>query len=42
MAHVRHAETNYDTLLAQGYDRGDARAEVERSVNRVLDTWQGY
>ena len=40
MAHVRHAETNYDALLTQGYDRGDARAEVERSVNRVLDKWQ--
>ena len=31
---------DHDTLLAQGYDRGDARAEVERTVNRVLDKWQ--
>ena len=40
LAHVRHAETDYDSLLTQGYDRGDARAEVERSVHLVLDQWQ--
>ena len=40
VAHVRHAETNYDTLLAQGYDRADARAAVERSIDRVLAKWQ--
>ena len=40
LAHVRHAETNYDALLTHGYDRSDARAEVERTVNRVLDKWQ--
>ena len=41
VAHVRHAETNYDQLLSQGYDRGDARAEVEGQVARVLAQWMG-
>ena len=35
----RHAETKYDTLLAQGYDRGDARSEVAEAVQRVLARW---
>ncbi len=39
MAHIRHAETEYDALLAQGYDRGDARAQVEADVNQVLAQW---
>jgi hypothetical protein len=40
VAHVRHVETNYDQLLAKGYDRWDARQEVQSSVERVLDDWQ--
>lgn len=40
IAHVRHAETNYDALLAQGYDRWDARAQVEGNVARVLAQWE--
>ncbi len=40
IAHVRHAETNYDALLAQGYDRWDARAQVEGNVARVLVRWE--
>ena len=39
-AHVRHAETHYDALLAQGYDRWDARAQVEGGVSRVLSQWE--
>ena len=39
IAHIRHAETNYDQLLSQGYDRWDARAEVEDQVARVLARW---
>jgi hypothetical protein len=39
-AHVRHAETGYDALLAQGYDRRDARAQVEGNVARVLAQWE--
>jgi hypothetical protein len=40
VAHVRHRETRYDTLLAAGYDRWDARAEVEGAVARVLEAWE--
>ena len=39
VAHVRHAETNYDQLLAQGHDRHDARAEVRGWVDAVLAGW---
>jgi len=41
VAHIRHTETEYDTLLANGYDRWDARAQVEERVDRVMSQWQG-
>jgi hypothetical protein len=41
VAHVRHVETNYDQLLAQGHDRRDARAEVRGDVDAVLESWEG-
>ena len=41
IAHVRHAETTYDQLLCQGYERRDARGEVEGQVARVLARWAG-
>ncbi|HKX31258.1 MAG TPA: DUF2293 domain-containing protein [Blastocatellia bacterium] len=40
IAHVRHTETNYDSLLAKGYERSEARGEVEKDVNRVLLKWE--
>jgi hypothetical protein len=40
VAHIRHAETSYDSLLASGWERWEARAEVEGAVARVLDRWQ--
>ena len=40
VAHVRHAETPYDRLLAQGHGRWEARAQVEGAVARVLDQWE--
>jgi hypothetical protein len=40
IAHIRHRETNYDRLLARGYDRWDARAEVESAVYRTLKSWE--
>jgi len=40
VAHIRHAETQYDKLLASGYDRSEARAEVEGKVARVLAAWE--
>jgi hypothetical protein len=41
VAHIRHVETDYDTLLASGYDRHEARSAVETAVNRVLSQWTG-
>jgi hypothetical protein len=40
IAHIRHVETNYDTLLASGYERREARAAVEAAVSRVLAQWE--
>ncbi len=40
VAHIRHAETNYDDLLARGVPRGMARAEVEAAINQTLRRWQ--
>src|SRR5262245_54095889 len=41
IAHIRHRETEYDSLLAQGADRRDAREAVESAVSRVLRSWEG-
>jgi hypothetical protein len=41
MAHIRHVETPYDALLAQGYERREARAEVAMVVERILAAWAG-
>jgi hypothetical protein len=40
IAHIRHRETDYDRLLSRGYDRGEARLEVERAVGAVLRIWE--
>ncbi len=40
IAHIRHAETDYDALLARGDERHAARAQVEDKINRVLARWQ--
>jgi hypothetical protein len=39
-AHIRHRETDYDRLLARGYDRREARDAVERVVDQVLGSWE--
>ena len=39
IAHIRHAETEYDALLAGGYDRREARVQVKRAVNQILARW---
>jgi hypothetical protein len=41
-AHIRHTETYYDLLLAQGHDRWEARAAVEAIVERVSADWEGF
>jgi len=40
MAHIRHAETNYDDLLLQMVDRGEARMLVRDAVSDIIDKWQ--
>ncbi|HSE20550.1 MAG TPA: DUF2293 domain-containing protein [Pyrinomonadaceae bacterium] len=39
LAHIRHRETTYDSLLARGWSRGQARAEVRERVDTVLTKW---
>ena len=40
-AHVRHAHTEYDQLLARGWERDEARATVAAAVEEVMDRWCG-
>ena len=40
VAHVRHAHTEYDRLLAEGYDRDAARFFVTDAINAVLTRWR--
>ena len=39
VAHVRHRHTNYDALLAEGYDRDAARHFVVGETEAVLRAW---
>ena len=39
VAYVRHAMTEYDGLLAQGYDPDSARFFVAGEMAAVLETW---
>jgi hypothetical protein len=39
VAHVRHRHTDYDTLLAEGYDRDAARHFVVDDTEAVLRSW---
>jgi hypothetical protein len=41
LAHIRHAETEYDRLLLQGVDRHEARARVAGSVALTVQRWSG-
>lgn len=40
IAHIRHAHTDYETLLAEGYDRDSARFFVIGQINDVLTRWR--
>jgi hypothetical protein len=40
-AHVRHVKTSYDKLLMKGWDRVEARSQVEDQVASVLTKWRG-
>lgn len=39
-AHIRHAETGYDDLLARGRDRVEAREQVRPEVQAIQTRWQ--
>jgi len=41
VAHIRHRETRYDQLLADGWERHEAREDVRHQVSAVLALWQG-
>lgn len=41
LAHIRHAETDYDELLIQGIHRGEARAHIDPALSEIADRWQG-
>jgi hypothetical protein len=38
-AHVRHAHTDYDRLLAEGWEPAEARPIVRPAIERVLARW---
>lgn len=40
IAHVRHAHTDYEKLLAEGYDRDSARFFVVDQINDWLTRWR--
>ncbi|HUU28894.1 MAG TPA: DUF2293 domain-containing protein [archaeon] len=40
IAHIRHAETKYDTLIAKGYDRSEARALVRDVIDSIMLKWE--
>jgi hypothetical protein len=40
VAHIRHAHTDYEKLLAEGYDRDAARFFVIDEINAVLTRWR--
>ena len=40
IAHVRHEHSDYDRLLAEGYDRDSARFFVVDQINAWLTKWR--
>jgi hypothetical protein len=40
VAHIRHRHTEYDALLADGYDLESARHFVMNDINAVLTGWR--
>ena len=40
IAHIRHVHTDYEKLLAEGYDRDSARFFVIEQTNIVLTRWR--
>ena len=40
IAHIRHRETDYDTLLSRSFDRAEARSLVKGEVDAILKKWE--
>ncbi|RWM92544.1 MAG: DUF2293 domain-containing protein [Mesorhizobium sp.] len=40
IAHIRHVHTDYEKLLAEGYDRDSARFFVKEQTNMMLTRWR--
>jgi hypothetical protein len=40
VAAVRHGHTNYEELLANGWERAEAREQVRAAAEKVLDEWR--
>ena len=41
VAHIRHRETPYDAMLANGMQVGPARKAIQPKINEVLARWRG-
>lgn len=41
IAHIRHAQTDYDVFLNQGVARYEARQRVNDDIAKILSTWRG-
>jgi hypothetical protein len=41
-AHIRHQETDYDELLAAGWERWEARDQVSSAVEQILAQWREH
>ena len=39
IAHIRHAKTDYDSLLMKGYAKKTARNMIQEKLQQVLDDW---
>lgn len=39
-AHLRHAHTRYDDLLMAGWDRSEARAQIEGELEEAVAVWE--
>ena len=40
VAHVRHRETRYDSLLMAGWDRRNARDQIRDDIDDVMASWR--
>ena len=40
IAHIRHTNTNYDSLLMKGYSKKEARSRIQTKLENVLRKWE--